>query len=156
MTRITGHLGMAAPDGVRGCASRGAYKYRLYNSTAAGSAASAHHCCLCPRRTWNRILAVATSPGPNSISVPSSQTFTARPDAGASFLVPRDVLGQERAVRRGWEQMALDTKGLLCPMPIVKLAKAMKELDPQQVVLLESTDLCSVPDVAAWSAVKAR
>lgn len=47
-------------------------------------------------------------------------------------------------------------EGLPCPMPIVKLAKAMKELDSQQVVLLESTDLCSVPDVAAWSAVKAR
>ncbi len=45
----------------------------------------------------------------------------------------------------------LDTKGLLCPMPIVKLAKAMKELDSRQVILLEATDPGAVPDVAAWS-----
>lgn len=45
----------------------------------------------------------------------------------------------------------LDAKGLLCPMPIVKLAKAMKEMAPEQVLLLEATDPGSVPDVAAWS-----
>ena len=45
----------------------------------------------------------------------------------------------------------LDVKGLLCPLPIVKLGKAMKELDPKQVVLLETTDPCSIPDVAAWA-----
>lgn len=45
----------------------------------------------------------------------------------------------------------LDAKGLLCPMPIVKLAKFMRELPAQQVVLLEATDPGAVPDVAAWS-----
>ena len=45
----------------------------------------------------------------------------------------------------------LDAKGLLCPMPIVKLAKAMKELEPSQVILLEATDPGAVPDVQAWS-----
>jgi tRNA 2-thiouridine synthesizing protein A len=45
----------------------------------------------------------------------------------------------------------LDTKGLLCPMPIVKLAKAVKLLESGQVILLEATDPGSVPDVAAWS-----
>ncbi len=45
----------------------------------------------------------------------------------------------------------VDTKGLLCPMPIVKLAKAIKELEPSQVILLEATDPGAVPDVAAWS-----
>ncbi len=45
----------------------------------------------------------------------------------------------------------LDAKGLLCPMPIVKLAKFMREMASQQVVLLEATDPGSVPDVAAWS-----
>lgn len=45
----------------------------------------------------------------------------------------------------------LDAKGLLCPMPIVKLAKFVKTMDSQQVVLLEATDPGSVPDVAAWS-----
>jgi TusA-related sulfurtransferase len=45
----------------------------------------------------------------------------------------------------------LDTKGLLCPMPIVKLAKAMRELEPSQVILLEATDPGALADVAAWS-----
>lgn len=45
----------------------------------------------------------------------------------------------------------LDAKGLLCPMPIVKLAKLAKTLDAGQVILLEATDPGSVPDVAAWS-----
>lgn len=45
----------------------------------------------------------------------------------------------------------LDCKGLLCPMPIVKLAKAVRELAPGQVILLEATDPGAVPDVAAWS-----
>ena len=45
----------------------------------------------------------------------------------------------------------LDAKGLLCPMPIVKLAKAIKELQPSQVILLEATDPGAIPDVMAWS-----
>jgi len=47
--------------------------------------------------------------------------------------------------------LTLDAKGLLCPMPIVKLAKAIKELQPGQVLLLEATDPGSVPDVTAWA-----
>jgi TusA-related sulfurtransferase len=45
----------------------------------------------------------------------------------------------------------VDAKGLLCPMPIVKLAKAIRDMDHPQVLLLEATDPGSVPDVAAWS-----
>jgi TusA-related sulfurtransferase len=45
----------------------------------------------------------------------------------------------------------LDCKGMLCPMPIVKLSKIIKELDSGQVVLMEATDPGAVPDVTAWS-----
>ncbi len=45
----------------------------------------------------------------------------------------------------------LDAKGLLCPMPIVKLSKLVKELESGQVVLLEATDPGSIPDVTAWA-----
>jgi tRNA 2-thiouridine synthesizing protein A len=47
--------------------------------------------------------------------------------------------------------VTLDCKGLLCPMPIVKLSKAIKEMQAGQVVLMEATDPGSVPDVTAWS-----
>jgi tRNA 2-thiouridine synthesizing protein A len=45
----------------------------------------------------------------------------------------------------------LDTKGLLCPMPIVRLSKAMRDLLPHQIILMEATDPGAIPDVAAWS-----
>jgi len=45
----------------------------------------------------------------------------------------------------------LDARGLLCPMPIVKTAKAMKELAPGAVLKLLSTDRGSITDVPAWA-----
>jgi tRNA 2-thiouridine synthesizing protein A len=47
--------------------------------------------------------------------------------------------------------MSLDLKGLSCPMPIVKTAKAMKGLAPGQLVEVFATDPGSVPDFKAWS-----
>ena len=45
----------------------------------------------------------------------------------------------------------LDARGLLCPMPIVKTAKAMKELRPGQVLKLIATDRGSIADIPAWA-----
>ena len=45
----------------------------------------------------------------------------------------------------------IDARGLLCPMPIVKLAQGIKEIEPGQVVLLQATDPGAGPDVAAWA-----
>jgi len=45
----------------------------------------------------------------------------------------------------------LDARGLLCPMPIVKTAKAMKELAPGEVLKLTATDRGAVTDVPAWA-----
>jgi len=45
----------------------------------------------------------------------------------------------------------LDCTGMLCPMPIVKLSKAMKEMTSGQIVLMTATDPGSIPDVKAWS-----
>lgn len=47
--------------------------------------------------------------------------------------------------------LTLDCKGLLCPMPIVKLFKAIRDLQSSQVILMEATDPGAIPDVAAWS-----
>jgi TusA-related sulfurtransferase len=45
----------------------------------------------------------------------------------------------------------LDARGLLCPMPIVRLSNIMKLMDSGQVVLMHATDPGAVPDVLAWS-----
>jgi tRNA 2-thiouridine synthesizing protein A len=44
----------------------------------------------------------------------------------------------------------LDLKGLSCPLPIVKTAQAMKELQSGQLVEALATDPGSVPDFTAW------
>lgn len=45
----------------------------------------------------------------------------------------------------------LDAKGLMCPMPIVQLAKKMKDLRPGQVLELLADDVGSKDDVPAWT-----
>lgn len=45
----------------------------------------------------------------------------------------------------------LDCKGLLCPMPVIKIAKAIKEIPISQVLEMLSTDPGSKPDMEAWT-----
>lgn len=44
----------------------------------------------------------------------------------------------------------LDAKGLMCPMPIVQLAKKVKELESGQVLELVADDVGAKEDVPAW------
>lgn len=44
----------------------------------------------------------------------------------------------------------LDCKGLSCPMPILKLAKAMKSIESGKVLELLGTDPGSKDDVPKW------
>ena len=44
----------------------------------------------------------------------------------------------------------LDLKGLLCPMPIVKLSKAIKEVEVGQSIEAFATDPGVMADVPAW------
>ena len=46
----------------------------------------------------------------------------------------------------------VDAKGQMCPMPIVTLARAIKELLPGQVLVLYATDKGALRDVPAWAA----
>lgn len=47
--------------------------------------------------------------------------------------------------------MKLDLKGLSCPMPVIKTAKAMKTLEPGQLLEVLATDPGSVADFKAWA-----
>jgi tRNA 2-thiouridine synthesizing protein A len=46
---------------------------------------------------------------------------------------------------------SLDLKGLSCPLPIIRTAKAMKELNSGELLEVFATDPGSVPDFKAWS-----
>jgi len=45
----------------------------------------------------------------------------------------------------------LDLKGLACPMPVVKVSKAIKEMEMGQVIEAQSTDPGSLTDFPAWA-----
>lgn len=47
--------------------------------------------------------------------------------------------------------MSLNLKGLSCPLPIVKTAKAMKDVAPGDMIEVLATDPGSVPDFKAWA-----
>jgi len=44
----------------------------------------------------------------------------------------------------------LDCKGLLCPVPIIRLAKAIKAISVGQAIEMFATDPGSVPDMEAF------
>ncbi len=45
----------------------------------------------------------------------------------------------------------VDTKGLSCPMPIVKTAQHVKNVPSGELIEILSTDAGSVKDFAAWT-----
>ncbi|MBI2962637.1 MAG: sulfurtransferase TusA family protein [Deltaproteobacteria bacterium] len=45
----------------------------------------------------------------------------------------------------------LDAKGLLCPMPVIKARKAIKEIALGQVLEVQATDKGAMKDFEAWS-----
>jgi tRNA 2-thiouridine synthesizing protein A len=45
----------------------------------------------------------------------------------------------------------IDTRGLSCPMPIVKTAQAIKTVESGSLLEVLATDAGSVKDFAAWS-----
>ena len=45
----------------------------------------------------------------------------------------------------------LDVKGLLCPLPVIKLSKAIKEIEIGKVIEMQATDPGSEPDMDAWA-----
>jgi len=48
-------------------------------------------------------------------------------------------------------EKVLDLKGLVCPMPVVKLSKAIKEIEVGQVIEATTTDRGSLTDFPAWA-----
>jgi tRNA 2-thiouridine synthesizing protein A len=49
------------------------------------------------------------------------------------------------------EDRTLDCRGLLCPMPIVKTGRVLKELQPGQVLRVVTTDRGAIADMPAFA-----
>ncbi len=47
----------------------------------------------------------------------------------------------------------LDTKGLNCPMPLVKARKRIGEIAPGQILRILSTDRGSIKDFQGWAKI---
>jgi tRNA 2-thiouridine synthesizing protein A len=48
-------------------------------------------------------------------------------------------------------KLSLDFKGLLCPMPVVKIAQAMKQVQVGETVEAVATDPGVMADIPAWA-----
>jgi TusA-related sulfurtransferase len=49
------------------------------------------------------------------------------------------------------EDQILDCRGQLCPMPVVRVGRAMSTLQPGQVLKVLATDRGAAVDVPAWA-----
>ena len=49
----------------------------------------------------------------------------------------------------------LDTRGMLCPLPVLKAAKRLRALAPGQVLALEADDPAAIVDVRTFARNKA-
>jgi len=49
------------------------------------------------------------------------------------------------------EDKVLDCSGMLCPVPVIKTSKAIKEMQVGQVLKMISTDPGAPPDMVAWA-----
>jgi tRNA 2-thiouridine synthesizing protein A len=49
------------------------------------------------------------------------------------------------------EDKVLDCSGMLCPVPVIKTSKAIKELEVGQVLKMIATDPGAPSDMEAWS-----
>ncbi|MDG6988667.1 MAG: sulfurtransferase TusA family protein [Nitrososphaerota archaeon] len=47
--------------------------------------------------------------------------------------------------------LSLDTKGLLCPAPVVKTSQAVKQIKVGEILEVLATDPGSKPDLSAWA-----
>lgn len=45
----------------------------------------------------------------------------------------------------------LDCSGLLCPLPVVKTKKALKDLQVGEILEMIATDPGAIPDMQAWA-----
>ncbi len=48
-------------------------------------------------------------------------------------------------------KLSLDFKGLLCPMPVVKIAQAIKQVEIGELVEAVATDPGVMADIPAWA-----
>jgi tRNA 2-thiouridine synthesizing protein A len=47
--------------------------------------------------------------------------------------------------------LSLDLKGLLCPMPVVKIAQALKKVQIGELIEAVATDAGVMADIPAWA-----
>jgi tRNA 2-thiouridine synthesizing protein A len=45
----------------------------------------------------------------------------------------------------------VDARDLMCPMPVLAATKAMRRLEPNQVIKVLATDRGSLSDIPAWA-----
>jgi len=71
-------------------------------------------------------------------------------DGRKECTAPRAAGSDIAAERRPMDQATLDTKGLLCPLPVLKARKVLKTMPEGAVLEVLATDPGAVKDFAAF------
>ena len=61
------------------------------------------------------------------------------------------MLGTSIAILDPKPALVLDTKGLLCPAPVIKTSQAVKQIQVGELLEVIATDPGSKPDLTSWS-----
>jgi tRNA 2-thiouridine synthesizing protein A len=64
---------------------------------------------------------------------------------------PRQING-ESAMSKFKPHRTVDTRGEVCPMPLLRTKKAMREMDPGEILEVVGTDPGSKNDLPGWAA----
>ena len=48
-------------------------------------------------------------------------------------------------------EVTIDARGMLCPLPVIELARAAKRAGPGDTITVECTDVAARVDVPAWA-----
>lgn len=61
------------------------------------------------------------------------------------------MLGGSLETTTGDPAKLLDTKGLLCPAPVIKTSQAVKQIQVGEILEVLATDPGSKPDLTSWA-----
>ena len=53
-------------------------------------------------------------------------------------------------MKKSDQALRLDTKGLMCPLPVLRARKALKSIEPGDELIIEATDPSARSDFAAF------
>lgn len=89
------------------------------------------------------------------IDAPTSSESADLAREGGTQIQPARAGGAQRGLaREGGDEVVVDARGLVCPAPVIALAKAARGLSEGARVTVLATDPAAAVDVPAWARMR--